>query len=228
MGKKKFIDKKKSATFTLVFRDTAAEDDTAAVPIRQFTRVDGGNSYVPGFTEDDPRSQPGDGDDEDSDHEEDYYDDEDDEEEEEVVKDEEGVRGHGDESRFGDPDESEDEEKESFVQPHQRNKGSKAAVGRRPGSLGRGLAENVRRDLIELGFPDDGYDYNQHMRSIASTGAGAAFVPSTRAADPLRADIRVITVFAFIFLQSAECRNEFLAFIRSFDCHEFQALWPIY
>ncbi|CAM6100187.1 unnamed protein product [Calypogeia fissa] len=194
MGKKKFIDKKKSATFTLVFRDTAAEDGDAAaasVPIRQFTRVDGGDSYVPGFSEDDPRSQLGDGG-EYSDHDEDYYDEEEDEEDEELDK-EEGVDGDGEEeSRFEDAEESDDEGKEKVVQPQQpKKKAFKAAeVGRKVGLRNSGLPENVRRELIELGFPDDGYDYNQHMRSIASTGAGAAFVPSTRAADPLRADVK--------------------------------------
>lgn len=34
--------------------------------------------------------------------------------------------------------------------------------------------------LLQLGFPDDGYDYLQHCRVIgASGGAGAVFVPVT-------------------------------------------------
>ncbi|KAF0906909.1 hypothetical protein E2562_013295 [Oryza meyeriana var. granulata] len=48
------------------------------------------------------------------------------------------------------------------------------------------LPENVRREILELGLPDDGYDYLPHLReprpSLSSTGGGAsaAFLPSRR------------------------------------------------
>ncbi|XP_057437090.1 uncharacterized protein LOC130729372 isoform X2 [Lotus japonicus] len=37
------------------------------------------------------------------------------------------------------------------------------------------LPEDVRREILELGFPDDGYNYLNHMREIKNTGGGSAF-----------------------------------------------------
>jgi hypothetical protein len=93
MGKKKFINKKTAATFSLVFRDTEGQgDDTSAeVPIRQFIRVDGGDNYIPGFTEDDHRSKVGDDD----------WEDEDDEDEHDADEEEdETLNGEGEDSRL--------------------------------------------------------------------------------------------------------------------------------
>ncbi|CAN6219644.1 unnamed protein product [Urochloa humidicola] len=49
------------------------------------------------------------------------------------------------------------------------------------------LPEHVRREILELGLPDDGYDYLPHLRelrpSLSSTGGGgssAVFLPSRR------------------------------------------------
>ncbi|XP_040382296.1 uncharacterized protein LOC107304570 [Oryza brachyantha] len=48
------------------------------------------------------------------------------------------------------------------------------------------LPEHVRREILELGLPDDGYDYLPHLRelrpSLSSSGGGAsaAFLPSRR------------------------------------------------
>uniref|UniRef100_A0ACD5UK01 Uncharacterized protein n=1 Tax=Avena sativa TaxID=4498 RepID=A0ACD5UK01_AVESA len=55
-------------------------------------------------------------------------------------------------------------------------------------SAGAGaLPEHVRREILELGLPDDGYNYLTHIRdfrpSFSSTGGGgssAAFIPSRR------------------------------------------------
>ncbi|KAL5197045.1 hypothetical protein ABZP36_000557 [Zizania latifolia] len=50
------------------------------------------------------------------------------------------------------------------------------------------LPEHVRGEILELGLPDDGYDYLPHLRelrpSLSSTGGGAsaAFLPSRRRA----------------------------------------------
>jgi len=38
--------------------------------------------------------------------------------------------------------------------------------------------EMTRHEILELGFPDDGYDYNQHLRSIGNNGGDTMFVPS--------------------------------------------------
>ncbi|CAN6206209.1 unnamed protein product [Urochloa humidicola] len=52
---------------------------------------------------------------------------------------------------------------------------------------GDALPEHVRREILELGLPDDGYDYLPHLRelraSLSSTGGGgssAVFLPSRR------------------------------------------------
>lgn len=54
---------------------------------------------------------------------------------------------------------------------------------------GAPLPEHVRREILELGLPDDGYDYLTHLRelrpSLSSTGGGgssAVFLPSRRPA----------------------------------------------
>ncbi|XP_027917045.1 protein LTV1 homolog [Vigna unguiculata] len=43
------------------------------------------------------------------------------------------------------------------------------------GVNGGPLPEDVRKEILELGFPDDGYNYLSHLREIKNTGAGAAF-----------------------------------------------------
>ncbi|KAL2341540.1 hypothetical protein Fmac_009480 [Flemingia macrophylla] len=40
---------------------------------------------------------------------------------------------------------------------------------------GAPLPEDVRREILELGFPDDGYNYLNHLREIKNTGAGSSF-----------------------------------------------------
>ncbi|KAG8099277.1 hypothetical protein GUJ93_ZPchr0013g33886 [Zizania palustris] len=58
----------------------------------------------------------------------------------------------------------------------------------KPSSDSGALPEHVRREIRELGLPDDGYDYLPHLRelrpSLSSTGGGAsaAFLPSRRRA----------------------------------------------
>ncbi|XP_062188353.1 uncharacterized protein LOC133891637 [Phragmites australis] len=54
---------------------------------------------------------------------------------------------------------------------------------------GGALPDHVRREILELGLPDDGYDYLAHLRelrpSLSSTGGGGAsavFLPSRRPA----------------------------------------------
>ncbi|KAL9326374.1 hypothetical protein ACSQ67_007019 [Phaseolus vulgaris] len=43
------------------------------------------------------------------------------------------------------------------------------------GVSGGPLSEDVRKEILQLGFPDDGYNYLNHLREIKNTGAGAAF-----------------------------------------------------
>eukprot|EP01018_Ginkgo_biloba_P011754 Gb_13741 [translate_table: standard] len=144
MGKKKaFVDKKTSATFRLVCRDSSASDGfghLAGDSDRVFTRVDEGNNYVPGFTDDDPRTQ--------------------------LALDPNSI--------FADA--NEDSEEELLSNSMQKSDPLPKAYH------GRGsLPDHVRREIIELGFPDDGYNYLLHLREIRSSGGGSAFVPNTKA-----------------------------------------------
>ncbi|KAG5027949.1 hypothetical protein JHK87_011463 [Glycine soja] len=106
--KKKFIDKKNSATFQLIARDTS--DPSFSQSDRVFVRVD--NNPVSFPVADDSAFD---------DAPDDYYYDDD------------------------------------------------------AGVSGGPLPEDVRREILELGFPDDGYNYLNHLREIKSSGAGAAF-----------------------------------------------------
>lgn len=144
MGKKKFIDKKKAATFRLVFKDSSVNDDVAAAsgPERVFIRVDGGDNFVPGFSFDD---QPPD-------------------------------------SIFDDAEEDKEEDDNRSKYPKGSERGSKSDAG---------LPERVRRELVELGFADDGYNYLQHLREIGPSGRSGSFVPNTNLRlDRLRADVK--------------------------------------
>ncbi|KAF9616550.1 hypothetical protein IFM89_030094 [Coptis chinensis] len=121
MGKKKFIDKKKSATFQLLARDSADPkyDQGGPSADRVFTRVDNNYSY----------SNP---DEEDPD------------------------------SIFADADD-EDNKKPVRVSSSTR------------------LPDNIRKEILELGFPDDGYNYLLHLREIKNSGAGSAYYENTKA-----------------------------------------------
>lgn len=149
MGKKKFIDKKKSATFRLVFKESSAQDVVGG-PDRVFTRVDGGNSFVPGFSLDDQGS---------------IFDD-------------------------AEQDEEEEEEEVVEVRKHEITNGEQSL--KHPQSHPNPIPGHLRRELVELGFQDDGYNYLQHLREIGSSGRSGSFVPSSQLRlDRLRADVKV-------------------------------------
>ncbi|XP_002967416.2 protein LTV1 homolog [Selaginella moellendorffii] len=121
--KKKFIDKKKSATFALLYRESGDGEEIGGE--RVYTRVDGNAAIrLPGFEQDDD-----------------------------------------DDSRFADAEEEEEE-------------GELEAAVAKMEITPQGLPEHVRRELVEMGFPDDGYNYMKHMRSIGA-GGGSVFVPTT-------------------------------------------------
>lgn len=163
MGKKKsFVNKKNSATFRLVYRDSPS---TFSDPFgflndgeRVFTRVDEGTSYVPGFTDDDPRANL-----------------------------EEGET----DSIFADADEDSGEEanirpkKDKYKSTHPIPHGSNNGQGQGP------LPDHIRKEIIELGFPDDGYNYLMHMREIRASGGGSAFVPCRKPRlESIRPDVK--------------------------------------
>ncbi|KAL5780608.1 hypothetical protein ACOSQ2_011345 [Xanthoceras sorbifolium] len=122
MGKKKkFIDKKKAATFQLLARDSSDPNfDETPGNDRVFVRVDNSAYSVNTFS---------DNNDEDSN------------------------------SIFADAPDDEDEVD---------------GVGQPSVPSGK-LPEDVRREILELGFPDDGYNYLAHLREIKNTGGGSAF-----------------------------------------------------
>ncbi|KAJ1292057.1 hypothetical protein BS78_02G362900 [Paspalum vaginatum] len=63
---------------------------------------------------------------------------------------------------------------------------------------GGALPDHVRREILELGLPDDGYDYLSHLRELRPSlspfgggGSSAVFLPSRRPArSGLRADVK--------------------------------------
>lgn len=120
MGKKKkFIDKKKAATFQLLARDSCDPifDETIPGNDRVFVRVDN-NPYSINTLDDD-------------------YDESN--------------------SIFADaPDDNDD-----------------GGICRPAGTAA--LPECIRKEILELGFPDDGYNYLTHLREIKNTGGGSAF-----------------------------------------------------
>ncbi|KAJ4763110.1 Protein LTV1 [Rhynchospora pubera] len=126
--KKSFIDKKRSATFTLVARDSASSSDPLSSN-RVFVRTDNHYDYsVPGFLD----------------------------------SDEEQYNRDGESSIFADAVE------ESGARYAGRSNGS-------------GLPEEVRKEILELGLPDDGYNYLMHLREIRNQGGGSAYYENPRA-----------------------------------------------
>ncbi|XP_057982858.1 uncharacterized protein LOC131167863 [Malania oleifera] len=152
--KKKFIDKKKSATFQLLARDSSDPNyDAGPASDRIFVRVDNNPYAVDSF------------DDENTDN----------------------VSGHGADdpsSIFADASDDKDEDGDwAFGEPSQ-------SVPRN-GVPRPGLPDHVRREILELGFPDDGYNYLVHMREIKNTGGGSAFYHNSKAKlDQLPHDVK--------------------------------------
>ncbi|KAK1433622.1 hypothetical protein QVD17_10535 [Tagetes erecta] len=140
--KKKFIDKKKAATFQLISRDSS-DPNYSESPSgdRVFVRVDG-NSEKPFFDE----------------HVDDVKDDDDDEDD-----DDDGIFDDAPEDYSGDELNGQDETTEQQL----------------PG--GSSLPDHIRREIVELGFPDDGYNYLIHLREIRNTGAGSSFYQNPKA-----------------------------------------------
>ncbi|KAF8030152.1 hypothetical protein BT93_E2550 [Corymbia citriodora subsp. variegata] len=143
---KKFIDKKRSATFQLMSRDSADPDFDDAAPggDRIFVRVDNNPCSV------DTLDEGAGGDD-----------------------------GGGDDDMFadapGDCDDGDDGVMGSVA-------GARGAGGRGAASASASrLPEHVRREILELGFPDDGYNYLSHMREIKNVGGGSAFYQNSKA-----------------------------------------------
>ncbi|GMI98702.1 hypothetical protein like AT3G49990 [Hibiscus trionum] len=131
MGKKKFIDKKKSATFQLLARDTSDPlySDSPGND-RVFVRVDTNPvSFDAAFDEDNN-----------------CYND---------------CQCDNEDSVFADAPDDNDRVLGSSSRAALNDNGA--------------LPENVRKEILELGFPDDGYNYLIHLREIRNAGGGSAF-----------------------------------------------------
>lgn len=147
MGKKKFIDKKKSATYQLIARDTSDPNyNQGPSGDTVFVRIDENPCSFESFNED-------------------------------AAPDSDSI--------FGDaPDDNEDEDESGAsgrqVQPLLMPNGTPA------------LPDNIRKEIIELGFPDDGYNYLAHMREIKNTGAGSVYYENPKAKlDQMQNDVKV-------------------------------------
>ena len=145
MGKKKFIDKKKAATFRLVFKDSSEQaygdiDGDGNGHDRIFMRVGGGHGHVAGFDDDESEGS--------------IFED---------AEEEEGGEGRG---------------KDRSLRVPSKSSSSATTV--------------ARQEIIELGFPDDGYNYLQHLREIGPSGRTGSFVPNNNLRlDLLRPDVKV-------------------------------------
>ncbi|KAM7269209.1 hypothetical protein ACFE04_024706 [Oxalis oulophora] len=163
MGKKnKFIDKKKSATFHLLARDTSdpnyVESSSSDIASdRVFVRVDN-NPYS--FNEED----------------------------------------HNDpDSIFADAPNVDDKdvafERPSMMQPQPQP---------------QLLPDHVRREILELGFPDDGYNYLTHMREIKNTGGGSAYYDNPRARlDLVPSDVKAYDASRVRILQQQQADDSY-------------------
>lgn len=150
--KKKFIDKKKSATFQLLARDSSDPNyDDSPGSDRVFIRVDNSSYPVDAlFPEDNPHDASGAGGDDDDPN-----------------------------SIFADAPED-----DGGGQDYGQVSGYSAAP-----SAPQPLPDLVRREILELGFPDDGYNYLLHMREIRSTST--VYHNSKAKLDQLPHDVKV-------------------------------------
>uniref|UniRef100_A0A6N2KPA8 Protein LTV1 homolog n=1 Tax=Salix viminalis TaxID=40686 RepID=A0A6N2KPA8_SALVM len=143
MGKKKFIDKKKAATFQLFSRDSS--DPNFDGTDRVFVRVDGNPHPIDNFLAEKKRSSNS------------HFD--------------------GDPNTiFSDaPDDIEDGDDGSFGHSLHFGGGFFGEASSGP------LPEDVRGEILELGFPDDGYNYLHHLREIKSNVNGSGYYQNPKA-----------------------------------------------
>ncbi|KAG1328329.1 protein LTV1 [Cocos nucifera] len=154
--KKKFIDKKNSATFQLLARDSssypaasAADNGGAPASDRVFVRVDTNSYSVHGLLDEDDCGDGGG---------------------------KVGIPEVDDAiSIFADaPGDTDDE---GSAPPPWIGAGGGASRGRTENAL----PDHVRREILELGLPDDGYNYLIHLREIKNAGGGSFYYHNSKA-----------------------------------------------
>ena len=170
MGKKKkFIDKKKSATFQLLARDSS-DPSFADSPgaDRVFVRVDNNPLPAAAFIS----AVDGGGDPYAADHNSVFDDAADD--------DDDGV-----------------DDKALACSPSSAPRWNRGGGGGGQ-AAGAPLPEDVRREILELGFPDDGYNYLIHLREIKNAGGGSAFYHNPKfRVEHIPRDVKVQFLFVF-------------------------------
>ncbi|XVF23237.1 hypothetical protein REPUB_Repub13aG0019400 [Reevesia pubescens] len=173
MGKKKFIDKKKSATFQLFARDSSDPIySDAPGSDRVFVRVDNNPVSVHTVFDEDNNC-----------YNNSQYDDED--------------------SIFADAPIDDDDGGDDYERV--LGNSSRTVANEKGGAL----PENVRREILELGFPDDGYNYLTHLREIKNTGGGSAFYHNPKfKPDQLPRDVKAYDASRVELLKSKGDYNE--------------------
>lgn len=143
MGKKKFIEKKKSATFQLFARDYSDPNySDGPTGDRVFVRVDNNPYSAPDTFCDDQNG---------------------------------AVSGEDPNSVFADAEDDYDDDGGGYFETERT-----------------ALPDHVRKEILELGFPDDGYNYLDHLREIKNTGGGSTYYHNEKAKlDPVPVDVKV-------------------------------------
>ncbi|XP_021889680.1 protein LTV1 homolog isoform X2 [Carica papaya] len=173
MGKKKFINKKKAATFQLLARDSSDPNyNDSPGSDRVFVRVDNGTYSVNRFFDVDSCHRG-------------------------------SCQEHDDPSSiFSDAHEDNDggdDDDQVFGIPMACQGGTGGATS------GTALPEYARREILDLGFPDDGYNYLVHLREIKNTGGGSAFYHNLKARlDQLPHDVKAYDA-SRLKISQAEC-----------------------
>lgn len=62
------------------------------------------------------------------------------------------------------------------------------------------LSDEVRKEILELGFPDDGYNYLTHLREIKNSGGGSNFFTNPKFKLEHVNDVKVLILFSFDLL----------------------------
>ncbi|XP_058098724.1 uncharacterized protein LOC131243401 isoform X2 [Magnolia sinica] len=148
--KKKFIDKKNSATFQLLARDSSDPNNSHSAngSDRVFVRVDNNQYLSQGFLDDV-------------------------DENETTSHNSRSPHLDGPDSIFADAPGDDDDDQIGGAQNPVLAAKTTMAIG--------SLPDHIRREILELGFPDDGYNYLLHLREIRAAGGGSSFFHNSKA-----------------------------------------------